>query len=252
MDSTTTRLRSVGAVLAWAGFAVALGCAAVAAAAGTGYRLDLWHYRTGFAILRWSVYIGIGAGVTAVAGTVTALAARSRKHATLGLAGALVSLAIVIPPWSLQRIGNHVPRIHDITTDTDSPPQFVALREVREQSSNGAAYRGEKIAALQKAAYPDIKPALIELAPEKAFERALAAARRMGWDIAAAEPAEGRIEATAATFWFRFKDDVVIRITPHGAGSRLDIRSMSRLGRSDLGANAKRIRAFFSAFKSGS
>jgi len=250
MSRVPSRLRSAGAVLAWAGLAAALGCAAAAAAAGAGYRLDLWHYRTGFAILRWSVYIGIGAGVAAVAGIVMALAARSHKHAALGLAGALVALAIVIPPWNLQTTAALVPRIHDITTDTEDPPQFVALREVRERSPNGAVYRGEKIATLQRAAYPDIRPALLELAPDNAFERALETARRMGWDVAAAEPAEGRIEATATTFWFRFKDDVVIRITPHGAGSRLDIRSMSRLGRSDLGANAKRIRAFLAELQS--
>jgi uncharacterized protein (DUF1499 family) len=248
MAFAPSRRRTAGALLAWTGFAAVLGCAIAAAAAGIGYSLELWPVRTGFAILRWAVYIGIGAGVIALAGAVMALAARSRGHAALGLAGVLVALTVVIPPWNLQRIADHVPRIHDITTDTDNPPRFVALREVREKSLNGAAYRGEKISALQKAAYPDIRPALTELAPGAAFERALAAARRMGWDIAAAEPAEGRIEATATTFWFRFKDDVVIRITPHGAGSRLDIRSMSRLGRSDLGANAKRIRAFMAEF----
>lgn len=248
MNPSSSSLRSAGALLAWTGFAAVAACAAAAAASGIGYRLDLWHYRTGFAILRWSVYIGLGAGTIALAGAVAAIAARSRKHAALGMAGALLALAIAVPPWNLQRIATHVPRIHDITTDTDNPPQFLALREVREQSPNGANYRGEQIAALQKAAYPDIKPALLALPPAATFERALAAARRMGWDIAAAEPAEGRIEATATTRWFRFKDDVVIRITPDGAGSRLDIRSMSRLGRSDLGANAKRIRAFFAEF----
>ncbi len=249
MDTTLSRQRAAGAALAITGLAAALACALSAAAAGFGHGLGMWTFRTGFAILRWSVYIGIGAGAAALAGAAIALAAGSRKHAVLGLAGALVALAVVIPPWTLQKTAGVVPRIHDITTDTDNPPQFVALREVREKSWNGGAYAGEKIAVQQKAAYPDIKPLNTELAPAAAFERALAAARRMGWDIAAAEAADGRIEATATTRWFRFKDDVVIRIKPHGAGSRIDMRSMSRVGRSDLGANAKRIRAFFAEFK---
>jgi uncharacterized protein (DUF1499 family) len=69
----------------------------------------------------------------------------------------------------------------------------------------------------------------------------------MGWEIIAAVPTDGRIEATATTRWFRFKDDVVIRVTPQPAGSRIDVRSTSRLGRSDLGTNAKRVRAYFAA-----
>jgi uncharacterized protein (DUF1499 family) len=141
------------------------------------------------------------------------------------------------------------PRIHDITTDTDDPPQFVALRAVREKSPNGPEYGGEKIARQQKAGYPDIKPLMLGEPPARAFERALAAARSMGWEIVAAIAEEGRIEATATTRWLRFKDDVVLRITPAAAGSRIDMRSKSRLGRSDLGANAKRIRAYFSALE---
>ena len=141
-----------------------------------------------------------------------------------------------------------LPRIHDITTDTDNPPQFVALRAVREKSPNGPEYGGEKIARQQKAGYPDIQPFMLGEPPARAFERALAAARSMGWDIAAASPEDGRIEATATTRWFRFKDDVVIRVTPAATGSRIDVRSKSRLGRSDLGTNAKRIRAYFAAF----
>ena len=136
------------------------------------------------------------------------------------------------------------PRIHDITTDTDNPPQFVALLAVRQKAPNGATYGGAGIAQAQKAAYPDITPAQLETPPDRAFERALDAAQRMGWKIIAADKAQGRIEATATTFWLRFKDDVVIRIAAAGSGSRLDVRSMSRVGRSDFGANAKRIRAF--------
>jgi uncharacterized protein (DUF1499 family) len=136
-------------------------------------------------------------------------------------------------------------RIHDITTDTDHPPQFVALRAIREKSPNGPEYGGEKIANQQRAAYPDIQPMMLGDSPRAAFERALGAARAMGWEIVAAVPEEGRIEATATTPLLRFKDDVVVRVTAAEAGSRVDVRSKSRFGRSDLGTNAKRIRAYF-------
>ncbi|MES2562218.1 MAG: DUF1499 domain-containing protein, partial [Pseudomonadota bacterium] len=116
---------------------------------------------------------------------------------------------------------------------------------IRRNTPNGPEYGGEKIASQQQAAYPDIQPRLLESPPAAAFDRALKAARNMGWEIIAAVREEGRIEATATTRWFRFKDDVVIRVQPQGTGSRIDVRSKSRLGRSDLGANAKRIRAYW-------
>jgi uncharacterized protein (DUF1499 family) len=77
-----------------------------------------------------------------------------------------------------------------------------------------------------------------------AFTRALNAARDLGWQIVAAVPAEGRIEATDTTVWFGFKDDIVVRVTPTAGGSRIDVRSVSRLGQGDLGKNAARIRAY--------
>jgi uncharacterized protein (DUF1499 family) len=92
----------------------------------------------------------------------------------------------------------------------------------------------------------------LNVTPGRAFDRAVAAAKAMGWDIVASDPAGGRIEATDTTFWFGFKDDVVVRVTPQPAGSRVDVRSLSRVGGGDLGANAARIRAFLAAVKAGS
>lgn len=240
-----SELGTMAARIAGAGAGVAIACAAGALAAGLGYRFGLWHYRTGFTVLRWAVYIALGAGVIAAVGAVIAMAARRRIAAAAGLVGLLVALAVAATPWNLQRAVAHVPHIHDITTDTENPPQFVALRALREHSPNGADYGGARIASQQKSAYPDIQPVLLDMPPAAAFARALEAARRMGWEIVSAEPAAGRIEATATTFWFRFKDDVIVRVRPNGPGSRLDIRSVSRVGRSDLGTNAKRIRAYF-------
>src|SRR5437588_404451 len=107
-----------------------------------------------------------------------------------------------------------------------------------------AATTVPQLAEQQRRAYPDIVPAVLAAGPEVAFARALDAARAMGWEIVDAQPKEGRIEATATTFWFGFKDDVVVRITPLSAGSRIDVRSKSRVGRGDTGTNAQRVRAY--------
>lgn len=131
--------------------------------------------------------------------------------------------------------------IHDVSTDTLDPPPFVALREARMKCRNGADYSGGIHS------HSDIAPQAFQLPSEKVFDAALAAANALHWHIAAAAKIEGRIEATATTRFLRFKDDVVIRLRPSdgGGGTRLDIRSASRVGRSDLGTNARRIRRFF-------
>lgn len=85
--------------------------------------------------------------------------------------------------------------------------------------------------------------------PPQAFEQALRTAKNMGWTIVNSNPGEGRIESTDTTFWFGFKDDIVIRITAAGQESRVDVRSVSRVGRSDVGTNAKRIRRFLQKLK---
>jgi uncharacterized protein (DUF1499 family) len=142
-----------------------------------------------------------------------------------------------------------VPRIHDITTDTDHPPAFVAVLPLRATAPNTTDYGGPEVAAQQRSAYPDIQPALLELPPTQAFQRALAAARAMGWTIVAADSTAGRIEATATTFWYGFKDDVVIRLTPSDRGTRVDVRSESRVGGSDIGTNARRIRVYLTKLR---
>jgi uncharacterized protein (DUF1499 family) len=124
------------------------------------------------------------------------------------------------------------------------PPQLVATLPLRAGAENTAVYGGPKLAAEQKQGYPDIAPLALPVPPQAAFERAQRVAGDMGWQIVAADPAAGRLEATDTTAWFGFHDDIVVRIRPAGAGSRVDVRSVSRVGRSDIGTNAKRIRAF--------
>jgi len=141
------------------------------------------------------------------------------------------------------------PPIHDITTDTADPPPFVAIVPLRRDARNPVEYGGPAVAAQQREAYPDIAPLSLPVPPAQAFERAERAARGQGWEIVAAVPAEGRIEATDTTRWFGFKDDVVIRVRPEGAGSRVDVRSVSRVGRGDVGTNARRIGQFLDALR---
>jgi hypothetical protein len=169
---------------------------------------------------------------------------KKRRRAVLWIAIAAVGVLVICP--LIFKMAT-VPRIHDITTDTEDPPQFVALLATREASSNGAAYGGPAVAAEQKKGYPDIISLLLPDPPERAFPRLEAAARGLGWHIVAAVPAEGRLEATATTPLLRFKDDVVVRVVPALNGSRVDVRSVSRIGRGDMGANAKRVRAFMAA-----
>jgi uncharacterized protein (DUF1499 family) len=139
----------------------------------------------------------------------------------------------------------------EYSPDTQDPPQYEAIVPLRADAPNTLAYGGEKVAALQKKAYPDIQPLTLTVPPAQAFERALAAVRKMGWNLIAADANAGRIEATDTTFWYRFKDDVVVRIRPAGAGSRIDVRSVSRIGVGDLGTNARRVRAYLNALKTG-
>ena len=150
---------------------------------------------------------------------------------------------------SCARLIGGAPPIHDISTDTSDPPLFVDVLPLRAGARNSAAYGGSRVAELQKAAYPDIVPVDLAIAPGEVFTRALAAAKAMGWALVAADSATGRIEATATTRVFRFKDDVVIRIRPHNGGSRCDVRSVSRIGGSDLGKNASRIREFITRLR---
>ena len=221
--------------------------AAVAAAllllgSGPGTRLGAWEFRTGFTVLRWGAYLGLAAAAAALAQLVLPRW-RPRAAGPLILALGLGLLAAGVP-WYWRARARSVPPIHDITTDTADPPAFVAVLPLRAGAPNPAEYGGEDVAAAQQQAYPDLRPLLLPLPPAEGFSRALAAARGAGWEIVAADSGAGRIEATATTGWFGFKDDVVVRVTPANGGSRIDVRSVSRVGRSDVGTNARRIREY--------
>ena len=223
---------------------VALVAAFLFAVAGPGTRLGLWDFRLGFTLLRWGAWLGMAGVVLALLALV--VPASRRAGVLVPLFALALSAAVVYVPWSMVRRARSVPPIHDITTDVVDPPAFVDVLARRAGSPNSAVYGGDSIARQQQAAYPDVRTLELAIPPAQAFPRALEAAREMGWEIVAADTSAGRIEATATTRWFGFKDDVVVRIRPNGdgGGSRLDVRSVSRVGGSDVGANAERIRAY--------
>lgn len=233
MQATTT-----GRVLGRVALVLAIVAALGVAAAGPGSRFGIWNFRFGFRLMGWGAYAALGAAALGLLGLILG-GARAMSGVAL-----VIALAAFAGPWTFRRTATRVPPIHDISTDTADPPAFVAVLPRRAGAANKAEYGGEEIAAQQHKAYPDVQPLHLALPPAQAFDRALAAARGMGWEIVASAPEQGRIEATDTTAWFGFKDDVVVRIKPEAEGSRVDVRSLSRVGRSDVGMNAKRIRRY--------
>ena len=230
--------------LATIGLALALLAALAGLSAGLGYRLGWWPLGAGFGLLRYAAYGALAAMAVSVLGLVLARPGGKRRGLYRALAGLVIGAVVFGVPWSYLRAAQAVPPIHDITTDTENPPAFVAILPLRADAANPPEYGGEEVAAQQHAAYPAVQPLNMPLPPERSFEEALATAVDQGWEIVAAVPAEGRIEATDTTLWWGFKDDVVIRIRPENSGSRLDIRSKSRVGIGDIGTNAARIEAY--------
>lgn len=236
------RLVVLGLVLSAVGITAAIG-------AGPGNRFEWWNFRAGFRILNWAAYFGFLGAVLSIWGAILTRPGRGHGGFPLAVAGIVLGALAFGVPANWFRIARQVPMIHDISTDTENPPAFVAILPFRKNAPNSAVYGGPEIAGKQHAAYPDIRPFEAVFPAPLAFDHALVVARRMRWQIVDANRQEGRIEATATTRWFGFKDDIVIRIVPRGSnGSRLDIRSVSRVGLNDVGTNARRIRAFLKAF----
>jgi uncharacterized protein (DUF1499 family) len=235
--------------IAIAGFSIALAASFSAVLAGLGTRLELWDFRTGLKILRWAAYGGVPATVISFVGLILSFRKGARSGIVLCVAGFVLGGLLVGVSWSWLQKTKTVPRIHDITTDTENPPEFAAVLPLREKATNPPSYGGPPIAEQQRKAYPDIVPLVLNAPPEDVYSKAILVARQLGWEIIDSAKGEGRIEAVDTTFWFGFKDDVVIRIKKSDSGSRVDIRSVSRVGVSDVGTNAERIRRFLEAMR---
>lgn len=210
---------------------------------GPGYRMGLWGL--GFGLLDamgYALYAGAAGAVLAVA---FLLVPRIRAGQTVTLVMALVlGILVAAVPLYVGNKADSVPRIHDISTNTDQPPEFVDVRPLREDAPNPPEYAGDEVAGQQREAYPDIQPLETGMDPRALIELALDTAREQGWEIVSAVTEDGRIEATDTTLWYGFRDDIVIRVRAIDGGSVLDVRSKSRVGVSDLGKNAERIRDY--------
>ena len=217
---------------------VALVALAMLALSGPGLRFGLFDYRAGLTLFRVSAYVGIAAMVLGV--VVLALPAARKRGIVLPLVALLLGAVAFGVPFNFQQAASSVPRINDITTDMENPPQYM---------TTARAYPGDEFARLQRAAYPDIAPVSLPMPPREAFERAVRAAEAMGWEVVGRDAAAGVLEAVDTTKWFGFKDDIAVRVSAAGNGSRIDVRSKSRVGRNDIGTNARRIRAYVERLK---
>ncbi|NMG01664.1 DUF1499 domain-containing protein [Azoarcus taiwanensis] len=227
-------------------FAGSLLTVVLIAGAAFGTRGELWNFATGFQLLALGLCIGLFV-LMVVVGTLISAKHRAQRPTSM-IAFVIVIAALALPIQGLIQ-ASKVPTIHDISTDLADPPQFVAAAQLRTATENPVSHAGEPVAALQRESYPDIVPSYLPVGPEAAFERALAAARAMDWEITANDLQAGHIEAVDTSFWFGFKDDVVIRIRADGPVSRIDVRSKSRVGSNDLGVNAQRIRDYKAKLK---
>ena len=242
-------------------FALLLVSSAIALAAGLGTRFHAWNYHVGlWVIFPWCVYTGLAsvvAGLAWIASAVLSGRGAGARYALIGIAGSLALLWVPLHDLYLVKIERSIPPIHDVSTDTEHAPEFVALRDHRPGATNPPDYDGPKpvkfdgrtyaTATLQKLYYADIKPyPQLGTTAAKLFHRAVAAASAMGWKIVAVvpDPTGGRIEATDTTWLFGLTDDIVIRVKPAGIGARVDVRSKSRVGANDFGRNAARIHAY--------
>jgi uncharacterized protein (DUF1499 family) len=230
------------------GGVVAVCCVLVGA---IGVRIGLWPYGTGFTFLTGGAVLSVMGLFLGIIAYVVCLRKGLRAERSGILIGILLSAVIFAQLGVQYSAVTSVPVIHNISTDTIEPPVFNKLIAVREaEGANPLAYDAEVLAAQQQAAYPEVKT-LVSSQPTKVlFNQAMIVLQDLGLEIVNEDTAAGMIEATATTFWFGFKDDVVVRVRSTVNGSIVDVRSVSRVGQSDLGANAKRIRAILAGLES--
>jgi len=166
----------------------------------------------------------------------------------LAVAALVVGAAMLAYPGYLAVLFYRLPPVNDITTDPIDPPRFEAVARLRPRGANPVAYPGAAAMQLQRGAYPDIEPLLVSVTPLEAYDAALAVITKRKWRIVDVRPPqtgrrEGRIEAVARTPIMGFRDDIVVRVRAAEDGARIDMRSASRYGRHDFGANARRVRS---------
>ncbi|HDY91896.1 MAG TPA: DUF1499 domain-containing protein [Pseudoalteromonas sp.] len=205
---------------------------------GPLYKFGIVELGVAFTGFKYGVYAG---GAALVLLIVQVLFMRKTLTLSSGVIALVFSVVAIAMPLNMMNKAEGVPAIHDISTDLVNPPKFVAIAPLRANASNPVEYAGEEIAVQQRKAYPEL--ATLSFAQSKAdlMTASEQAVKNLGFAVVSANTATGIVEATDTTTWFGFKDDVVIRIKDEGSQRFVDIRSKSRVGRSDLGKNAERI-----------
>jgi len=238
---------------------LAVGAVAAALIGAVGAGRGLWHFRIGFEVLHFAFWAAAAGAVLGLAGLVLT---RGRPKPMLGnLVATVVAAAFLLYVGSLLRTAKAVPAIHDATTNLEDVPKFERL-SVRADNLEKIPDEGradlKRLApearwkAVHRLHYGDLHTIRLAADVPSAVRRAAALARGRGWTLALVDPAAGQVEATATSRFFRFKDDIVIRVRPSPAGGSLvDMRSVSRVGQSDLGVNAARVRAFMADLARG-
>jgi len=205
-------------------------------------RFGLLPPMVGFVLLALGGAMGLGAMAT---GATAAIEHKAYFVAMIGMLGCLPFVALTASIMEATRY----PAINDVSTDLTNPPRFQEAQHLPENEGRDMAFP-ESFGEIIRSAYPDVAPLRLEQSAEQAYRKALgiSASRGFNWTVTKKEPETFRFEAVAETRVFHWKDDVIVRIQPDGDGGCIvDMRSKSREGKSDLGANARRIRKFFEA-----
>lgn len=240
MTEATTTNRSWWATATLVGSVIAL---VLLLLGPVGTRMGIWGFQTGLLLI---VPAGVLlAAIGLLVGLVSIFVSKKRGFdgdpPPLFISIAICALIIATMGLQFQK-GASVPAIHNISTDVVDPPQFSeSIVALRGETSNPLAYDAEELAVLQQGAYPDVKSLQVSSDPAATIQNAAAALEAMGLEVVTVDAGAGIVEATDTTFWFGFKDDVVVRVRPEASGSLVDVRSVSRVGLSDLGKNADRI-----------
>lgn len=244
MKSTGYTGDSGVSILSWIALLLALGASSLLVGSGFGYRLQWWALPGAFSMLQWGAYLGVAAVVVGAISAIMAISRGVRRSLPAVLVAIILGAACAFIPWQWQQKARTVPPIHDISTDTLNPPDFVAIRPLRSNSPNPTVYDVKENAEATRQAYPDVKTLFLDLPYDRVFNACREVIDLLGWELVSADKDAGRLEATDTTRWFGFKDDVVVRIASRGDQTVVDLRSTSRVGKSDVGTNAKRIRKF--------
>lgn len=224
-------------------FYLSLICTVLFALSGYGYQWGFWGLGTGFTLLRYGAYAAIGLAVIQTTFFFFMKDSGFSVKAMI-LTGFLLTLLISATAIYWQYRAQSVPPIHDISTDTQSPPEFVAMTRLRADAPNPPEYAGEETAQQQREAYPNIQPLIVDEPVQEVIDEIVVLISEREWELVSINRKDGRVEATEKLAWFGFKDDVVFRVTETDDGTRVDMRSKSRIGRSDVGVNADRIEQF--------